>query len=436
MKKALSILPWLYAAILAAAPPTPLALLSNAKDGIYQSGETIEITAQIPFAQNEAIAASIISLKVVKNNTETILEKQVPVSGDSVMLYEASFDEACSIIVEATLGENKATIGAIVAPETISPGTDRPRNFDTYWASRIESASNLPFEIEESSIDLGDSEIGFEAYDVEIDSPGPRPARGILAKPANAAKKSLPIVLVVRAAGVKGDWCRAHLDQALGLAKKGQGALSFDLNAHGMLNHEPEKYYEELENGLLNEYWNIGVESRDDYYFGYMYLRMLRSIEYLTRQPEWDGKRILVVGESQGGGQAFAAAGLDPRVSAVVATVPAMCDFGGPLSNRKGGWPQPIDSRPDNENARATVAYFDAAHLLKGSKATIVVEIGLIDETCPSTSIFAAINQAEGEKIIHTVPYRAHPWPKGPDREIWDATIFHAKNAFIDDYLK
>ncbi|NEW85536.1 MAG: acetylxylan esterase [Mariniphaga sp.] len=35
---------------------------------------------------------------------------------------------------------------------------------------------------------------------------------------------------------------------------------------------------------------------------------------------------MIVIGESQGGGQTLIAAGLDNRVSKVVATVPAMCD--------------------------------------------------------------------------------------------------------------
>ena len=60
----------------------------------------------------------------------------------------------------------------------------------------------------------------------------------------------------------------------------------------------------------------------------------MRTLDFLTSQPEWDGKRILVLGESQGGGQSLAAAGLDHRVSAVVATVPAMSDFVSHFENR------------------------------------------------------------------------------------------------------
>jgi len=49
---------------------------------------------------------------------------------------------------------------------------------------------------------------------------------------------------------------------------------------------------------------------------------------------------------------------------------------------------------------------------LKGSKATIFTEIGLIDMTCPSTSSYAAISQSKGKKFIYAVPYRAHENPQ------------------------
>lgn len=46
----------------------------------------------------------------------------------------------------------------------------------------------------------------------------------------------------------------------------------------------------------------------------------------------------------------------------------------------------------------ANVPYFDAAHALKNSKATLVVEVGLIDQTCPSSAIYAALNRQKVKK--------------------------------------
>ena len=78
----------------------------------------------------------------------------------------------------------------------------------------------------------------------------------------------------------------------------------------------------------------------------------------------------------------------------------------------------------------------ETAHLLKGSKATILTEIGLIDITCPATSVYAAINQAGGKKTIFTVPYREHHAPQNFNKELWEKSVNQHREQFIADYLK
>lgn len=80
--------------------------------------------------------------------------------------------------------------------------------------------------------------------------------------------------------------------------------------------------------------------------------------------------------------------------------------------------------------------YFDAANILKGSKATIFTEIGLIDMTCPSTSVYTAINQATGKKIIFAVPYRPHHQPQEVLAKTWEETVYKPRELFIRNYLK
>ena len=203
-----------------------------------------------------------------------------------------------------------------------------------------------------------------------------------------------------------------------------------------MLNGQPQAYYDDLDKGELKNYTTFGIGAKTDYYFRGMYLRLMRTLDFLASQPEWDGQRILVIGESQGGGQALAAAGLDKRVTAVVATVPAMCDWGGTLAGRQGGWPNPFNSGIDKEKLLESLPYFDVAHLLKDSKATLVTEIGFIDVTCPSISVYAALNQSKGEKIIFGVPYRGHHVDQKAYTEIWENTVNKPKTAFIADFLK
>jgi cephalosporin-C deacetylase len=399
--------------------------------GIYKSGQKITMTA-CNFRQK----GDSLRIRVFKNNTQSLLNKKVNVETDSLVVFEGSFGEPCSIIVEVRTKSGTVSLGSIVSPEKLKPGAKIPSDFKAYWDSQKKSLNELPFEVKTVAVQNAAIIPGYSCVDIEINCLGPKPARGYFAKPDKAAPKSLPAVLLVHAAGVKGSWCRSEPGSAMNYAKK--GAICFDLNAHGMLNGQPDSYYADLESGELKNYQTNGITSRDDIYFRGMYLRLLRTIEFLTQQPEWDGKRILVMGESQGGGQSLVAAGLDHRVSAVVAIVPAMCDWFGPLADRKGGWPQPYESDSSKEAMLKALPYFDAANILKGSKAIIFTEIGLIDMTCPSTSVFSAVNQSKGKKIIYAVPFRPHQTSplSAANMKTWQETIYKPRELFISEYLK
>lgn len=399
------------------------------ENGVYKSNEKVRILAVLSQKTNDSL-----SIKVWKNNDQIIFKKTILPDQDSLVIFESVFKESCSVMLEAKQKGSRKLIGLVVAPGKLKPGSTYPKDFEAYWNQEKQNLNALLMEVKTKKMDI--SETDYECQDVEINCTGPKPARGYFAKPIGAKVRSLPIVLIVHAAGVKGSWCRSEVANVINYAKKGNGVLCFDLNAHGMLNGQPDEYYSNLETGELKDYYVSGLENRDEFYFRGMYLRLIRTLEFLTRQPEWDKKRIIVIGESQGGGQALAAAGLDSRVSAVVATVPAMCDWGGTLVGRKGGWPQPFERKLDMEKMKQTLPYFDTANLLKNSNATIIVEIGLVDQTCPSTSVYAAINQAKGKKIIYPVPYREHSWPNAEQRKNWDPMVFNPKNDFVDNYLK
>lgn len=405
-------------------------LKQSHEDGIYKSGDKIRVTA---YPTNKATSDTL-WVKVMQNNTKVILQEAIIPATDSIVIFENSFKKPCSIIVEAKMNGDKQLMGMIVDPQKIKPGTAYPKDLRKFWETEKQALAALTLDVKFGKNEC--PEYQYVCFDTEINCTGPKPARGYFARPTKAVAKSLPIVLLVHAAGVKGSWCKADPKEALRYAKIGKGAMCFDLNAHGMLDGQPDEYYNDLEAGELKNYYISGLESKESLYFRGMYLRLIRTLDFLTRLPEWDGQRIIVIGESQGGGQALAAASLDSRVSAVVATVPAMCDWGGTLAGRKGGWPQPFEQAGDVKKMKSVLPYFDTAHLLKDSKATIVVEIGLADNTCPSTSVYAAINQAKGAKIIYPVTYREHTWPTTEQRKNhWDSMVFNPKNDFVENYL-
>lgn len=402
-----------------------ITLEQSNSSGIYKKGEKISVIAKI---QN---SGDTVQIRILKNNNQEITKKSFVPSGSSFIVYEASLDEPCSIITEVKARKETASTGLVVAPELFQPGMPMPSDFHKFWKAQKKLLKDNPGVVKLNPV--ANTEKGYSCSDIEISMPAVKPVRGYYAKPEGASARSHPAVLYVHAAGVKGSWCRSEPGNALRYAK--MGAICLDINAHGMLNGQPESYYADLENGELKNYNMQGVESRDDYYFRGMYLRLLRAIDFLASQPEWDGKRILVTGESQGGGQSLAAAGLDSRVSAVVALVPAMCDWFGPVAGRKGGWPQPYESGASKERMKSSLPYYDAAYLLKGSKATIFVEIGLIDQTCPATSVYSAVNQSKGRKLIYAVPYRPHQQPQGALLKTWQEDFYKPREQFIREYL-
>ena len=332
-----------------------------------------------------------------------------------------------------------ASIGYVVAPEGFRAGYEEPADLMDYWDNLKQQLKALPMQVKTTPLAVPQQyQDKFTCEDVEINCLGPAPMRAYVAKPVGAKEKSLPIIILCRAAGVKGDWCRCSVNECVGNAALGNGALSLDLNAHGMLNGQSDDYYQMLEDGLLKNYFEYNAADRETYYFRGMYLRVLRAIEYMTSLPEWDGRRILVVGESQGGGQAVAAASLDPRVSAVVLNVPAMQDLGGARKGRLSGWPQPIENHQDLSPVQLdnTLPYFDGSQLIRHSQAEIYCEIGLIDTTCPPSAVFSSLNNAPGKKTINCVPYRTHAWPSGDLRAPWEEKYLHPREAFINEYLR
>src|SRR5664280_2692084 len=64
------------------------------KSGIYTKGQKISVTA---FAEN--LTGDTLHIKVFKNNSQLIDQKNIIIGNDSMTVYEASASTPCSIII-------------------------------------------------------------------------------------------------------------------------------------------------------------------------------------------------------------------------------------------------------------------------------------------------------------------------------------------------
>jgi cephalosporin-C deacetylase-like acetyl esterase len=141
-----------------------------------------------------------------------------------------------------------------------------------------------------------------------------------------------------------------------------------------------------------------------------MFLGNIRAADYITARPDWDGKTLVATGGSQGGYQSVVLAGLDSRVTAVIANVPAGCDITARSAGRAGGWPSWwLPTEAANRAAIIeTSRYYDTVNFASRVRVPTLIGMGLIDTTCPPSGIFAMINQLNGPKETVVMPLEGH----------------------------
>ena len=87
----------------------------------------------------------------------------------------------------------------------------------------------------------------------------------------------------------------------ISLSVKGLPIADYDFK----LGKLAKDFYDEKSATTLRNYPAIGNDDRETSYFLRMYLSCYRAAEYLTQRPDWNGKTLVVMGDSQGGLQTF-----------------------------------------------------------------------------------------------------------------------------------
>ncbi len=380
-------------------PPDPLTASVDRPSAVYQRGETIAFTIRLE-QNGQPVTSGEIDWALTKDGLPPLRSGRSQVDQGKVVVT-GSLDEPGFLQCRATyLVDGKkvtALAGAAVSPLEIKPSQPPPADFRAFWDGKKKQLATVPVHARLTPVKSPVPKV--EAFDLQADCVG-APVSGYFARPAAAKVRSLPAILTVHGAGVRS----ASLSGAAGWAR--DGALALDLNAHGLPNGKDQSYYDALANGDLKNYRSAGRDSRDTVYFLGMFLRLVRAIDFLAGQPEWDGRTLVVFGSSQGGAQAIAAAGLDPRVSFLAAGVPAMCDHTGFLAGRVSGWPKFIATAEKSPSPQVVnaIRYYDAVNFAAQTKAPGFFTVGFIDTTCPPSSVFAAYNALRSRKeIFHDI---------------------------------
>jgi cephalosporin-C deacetylase len=291
-----------------------------------------------------------------------------------------------------------------------APKLPSPPDLETFWSTTLEEsrAASLPpvFDKVDTGLSLVDT------FDVTFSGFGGHPVRAWLHLPANL---ETPVPGVVRYQGYGGGrglalevttWTLAGYATLL-MDTRGQGSAWGPGDTPDPVGSAPSQP------GFMTR----GILDPHDYYYRRRYTDAVLALEVMRAQPLVQADRVAVTGISQGGGLSLAVAGLVPDLWAVLPDVPFLCDF--PRATQIAGT-DPYGEivrylhthRDHTDIAFKTLAYFDAVGLAGNAKAPALFSVGLMDQICPPSTVYAAFNNYGGkskvEKRIVEYPFNDH----------------------------
>jgi cephalosporin-C deacetylase len=288
------------------------------------------------------------------------------------------------------------------------PDRDEPHDFDAFWSKTLTQARQFSLNPVFQPVDSWLKTV--EVFDVTYNGYGGQPIKGWFLLPR---ERSAPLPCVVEYIGYGGGRSFPHdwlLWSSAGFAHfvmdtRGQGSA---WNPGSTPDVEPEG-----SNPQFPGFMTRGVLSPETYYYRRVFTDGVRAVEAAQSHPAVDPARIAVTGGSQGGGISIAVAGLSQAVSVAMPDVPFLCHY------RRAT--EITDSHPYREIGQYcqvhrdkidtvfnTLAYFDGVNFAARAKAQTLFSVGLMDEICPPSTVYAAYNHYAGPKQITIWRYNHH----------------------------
>lgn len=383
--------------------------------GFYKAGETATFTvaakddAALKAMTNVTARFRIHGAAAGKNAGEL---KPIDLSNGPVELTTTS-DQPLTTMLEvnwkpADGGKpGQATLGAAFDHTKIEPSSPPPDDFDSFWQEQIKIVSAIPLNAKVEPVEIDDKKL--EYAKVTLDNIDGTHVQGQLARPKQVEGKKYPAVLLVQYAGIYALPRNNVTDRAK------NGWIALNIMAHDLPFDLTKEEYDAISKDKLKNYAMIGNQSRDTSYFKRMFLGCYQGAEFLTQQPDWNGEVLLVSGGSQGGMQAIAAAALHPKITQVIAHVPAGCDTTQAHFGRLAGWPgwagwgSPKESElKGREKIIETSRYFDPVNFAHKIKAPTLITLGMVDTVSTPSGTLVLYNLLAGPKRLAVYPNADH----------------------------
>ena len=293
-----------------------------------------------------------------------------------------------------------------------SPSLSVPEDLDQFWLMTLAEARQHDLGATFDPIDNGLAVIS--TLDATYAGFGGSPVRGWLHLPAD---RPGPLPTVVEFVGYGGGRGLPH--ERVMWATAGYAHFVMDTRGQGSTwaigdTPDPDAAGAPFHPGFMTQ----GILDPLTYYYRRVFIDAVRAVEAARAHPAVDPARVAVTGGSQGGGISLAVAALVPDVAAVMPDVPFLSDFPRAItfadSDPYGEIVRYLKAHRDHvERALRTLSYFDVAILGRRASAAALFSVGLMDEICPPSTVYAAYNAYGGPKEIREYPFNNHEGGQG-----------------------
>jgi len=281
------------------------------------------------------------------------------------------------------------------------PPLTRQPDFDAFWQRTLEESAREPVNPRFRPIDY--PTYGARVYEAFYEGWHGAEICGWYVQPAGDG----PFPALVQYHGYSGS--KMDVYHYLMWALQGYAVLAIDVRGQSGNSTDVARYT----GGHVAGWMTQGIMDPEEYYYRGVYMDCVRALDAVASRPEVDAGRIGVMGMSQGGGLTLATAALDERPVLAMPEMPYLCHYKRAVNVAMRppyleiaaylrAWPD------REEQVWRTLSYFDNLNLAGRIRCPVLMDVGLQDDICPPSSVYAVYNKIAAPKEMKVFPYHNH----------------------------